>query len=97
MASPPTPPPTSATEMADEARTSIPATIDPRPAQTPVAPVTVVAPTQAKQGQQDSYQLLFPTLANLTLQDDFKQIVAVAERGDLQVCLSLYRSRDIAI
>jgi COP9 signalosome complex subunit 8 len=88
MTGPPTPPPTSATEMADEARNLPP---PPPPPPAPVeaspapAPPVAASPSQPKQAPQDSYQLLFPTLSNLAYQDDYKQIVAVAERGDLKV------------
>lgn len=90
MTGPPTPPPTSQTEIADEARAAVPVAVDPSLA----LPPATVAPIQQKQGPQDSYQLLFPTLANLAFQDEYKQIVAVAEREDLKVCYSTYRSRD---
>ena len=80
MAGPPTPPPTTAAEMADDARTSAPIVNDPIPVVPPPA-----ASVQAKQGSQDSYQSLFPTLANLAFQNDYRQVVDIAERGDLKV------------
>lgn len=81
MTGPPTPPPTTAAEIADEARTSVPVVNEPSPAASPPA-----AAVQLKQGAQDSYQLLFPTLATLANQNDYMQIIDVAERGDLKVC-----------
>jgi COP9 signalosome complex subunit 8 len=81
MTGPPTPPPTTAAEMADEARISAPVITEPSVAASPAA-VTV----QPKQGSsQDTYQLLFPTLGNLAYQGDYRQIIDVAERGDLKV------------
>ncbi|KIM86180.1 hypothetical protein PILCRDRAFT_816104 [Piloderma croceum F 1598] len=79
MTGPPTPPPTTATEMADEARTSAPIVAE---STTAVPPPT--APVQPKQPAQDTYQLLFPTLENLAYQNNYRQIVDVAERGDLK-------------
>jgi COP9 signalosome complex subunit 8 len=78
MAGPPTPPPTTAAEMADDARTSAPVINDPIP---PVQP----APAAPIQASQDSYQSLFPTLANSAFQNDYRQVVDIAERGDLKV------------
>jgi COP9 signalosome complex subunit 8 len=65
--------------MADEARTSAPVENESSAAVPPVAPV------QLKQVPQDTYQLLFPTLGNLAHQNDYIQIIDVAERGDLKV------------
>lgn len=80
MTGPPTPPPTTATEMADEARTSAPIVAEPSTAVPPPA-----APVQPKQPAQDTYQLLFPTLENLAYQNNYRQIIDIAERGDLKV------------
>jgi COP9 signalosome complex subunit 8 len=83
MTGPPTPPPTTAAEIADEARTSAPIVNEPSAA---VPPPAAPASVQPKQGpQQDTYQLLFPTLGNLAYQNDYRQIIDVAERGDLKV------------
>jgi COP9 signalosome complex subunit 8 len=82
MTGPPTPPPTTAVEIADEARTSAPVVT------VATEPITAVpaAPAAPKQGSsQDAYQLLFPTLANLAYQGDYRQIIDAAERGDLKV------------
>jgi len=65
--------------MADEARTVPPARIKASP-----TPAPSTAPATPKQAPQDTYQLLFPTLANLAHQDDFRQIIAIAEHGDLK-------------
>jgi len=78
MTGPPTPPPTTAAEIADEARTSAPV-VSESTAVPPPAP-----PVQPKQGLQDTYQLLFPTLGNLAYQNDYRQIIEVAERGDIK-------------
>lgn len=83
MTGPPTPPPMSATEMADEARTLPP----PTPVEaTPVPDPPPASPPQPKQPLQDSYQLLFPTLSNLVYHHDYRQLIAISERGDLKVC-----------
>lgn len=89
MAGPLTPPPTTAIEMADEARTPAPIVTEPTPAVS--APAPVPAPVSApapppKQIVQDSYQVLFPTLANLAHQTDYTQLISAAEYGDLKVC-----------
>jgi COP9 signalosome complex subunit 8 len=66
--------------MADEARTSVPVANDPSPDVPPSAPV------QPKQtSSSDTYQILFPTLANLAYQNDYRQIIDIAERGDIKV------------
>jgi len=80
MTGPPTPPPTTATEMADEARTSTPIV-----AESSTAVPSPVTPVQPKQAVQDTYQLLFPTLEDLAYQNNYRQIINVAERGDLKV------------
>lgn len=83
MAGPLTPPPSSATEMADEARTAAPALpAEPIPAATPAPPA---APIDSKQGLQDPYQQIFPTIVNLAQQRDYRQLISVAERYDLNV------------
>ena len=83
MAGPLTPPPSSATEMADEARTAAPTPpAEPIPAATPVSPVS---PIESKQLSQDIYQQIFPTIADLANQQDYIQLISVAERCDLNV------------
>ena len=86
MAGPLTPPPSSATEMADEARTAAPTPpAEPIPAATPVSPVSPVSPIESKQSSQDVYQQIFPTIADLANQQDYIQLISVAERCDLNV------------
>src|ERR1700685_2748363 len=92
MTGPPTPPPTTAAEIADEARTSAPVVSEPSAAIPPPA-----ASVQPKQGLQDTYQHLFPALGNLAYQNDYRQIIEVAERGDLKVRHHDHRSRDTAV
>jgi hypothetical protein len=67
--------------MADEARTSA----APIVAESTTAVPPPAAPVQPKQVAQDTYQLLFPTLENLAYQNNYRQIIDVAERGDLKV------------
>jgi COP9 signalosome complex subunit 8 len=92
MTGPPTPPPTTATEMADEARTSAAVVNEPSAVVPPPA-----SPSQPKQVPQDTYQLLFPTLGNLAYHNDYKQLIDVAERNDLKVRYKYWRSRDIIV
>ena len=81
MPGPLTPPPSSATEMADEARAAAP--VEPIPATTPVPPAS---PIESKQPSLDPYQQIFPTIVNLAKQQDYIQLISVAERCDLNVC-----------
>jgi hypothetical protein len=75
---PPTPPPTSVTELQDEARTRAPIA---SPA-APVASATTV--TQPRQST-DAYQYILPKLVNLAAQNDFGALVRLAEQTDLNV------------
>lgn len=88
MTGPPTPPLTTAAEMADANKT-----IAPMPTET-APPVSIPAPAASapapapppKQIVQNSYQILFPTLANLAHQGNYLQLISAAEFGDLKVC-----------
>ncbi|RDB21421.1 COP9 signalosome complex subunit 8 [Hypsizygus marmoreus] len=74
MAGPPTPPPTTATELQDEARGNTSAEpIPPPPAALPTTPPT----------KEDAYQYIFPTIADLASQSDFHGLIQVAEHSDL--------------
>jgi hypothetical protein len=84
---PPTPPPTSQTEIMDiekdEAAKAAAATVT----STETAPPTATdadAPTAAAI---DSYQQLLPTIADLAAQQQYEELVRVAELADLNVCL----------
>ncbi|KAF7986550.1 hypothetical protein HWV62_26280 [Athelia sp. TMB] len=87
MTGPPTPPLTTATEMADASRTPVPAPVEPS------APIAVPSPAASapaeltpppKQIAQTSYELLFPTLSNLAHQGNYRQLISAAEFGDLK-------------
>lgn len=88
MTGPPTPPLTTAAEMADANKT-----VTPIPTET-APPVSIPAPAASapapapppKQIVQNSYQTLFPTLANLAHQGNYLQLISAAEFGDLKVC-----------
>lgn len=64
---PPTPPPITATELLDEARGNS----------------SVPAPASTAQTKQDPYQHIFPAIADLALQSDFKKLIRTAEISDL--------------
>ena len=83
---PPTPPPTSATELQDEARTRAPVASPAAPA-APVASATTTT-TQPRQPT-DAYQYILPKLVNLAAQNDFGALVRLAEQTDLNVGKSL--------
>jgi COP9 signalosome complex subunit 8 len=84
---PPTPPPTSATELQDEARTRAPVASPAAPA-APVASATTTTTTQPRQPT-DAYQYILPKLVNLAAQNDFGALVRLAEQTDLNVGKSL--------
>jgi len=77
---PPTPPPTSATELQDEARSQAPSNTV-QPVSTPRA-----AP-QAIQSRQlsDVYHRVLHKLANLAGHNDYQALVRLAEKTDLNV------------
>ncbi|KAJ7685587.1 hypothetical protein DFH06DRAFT_1158916 [Mycena polygramma] len=85
IAGPPTPPPTSATEIQDATRTIVP----PLPAaststSTPAAPAS--APAQAPpaaQTRQDDFSRIFPQIASLASEKKFSQLARFAEENDI--------------
>ena len=98
MTGPPTPPPTSAIEIEDAARASLPP-VQPPPAQPegeetpPVAPPTtepapqdsLPQPSPQPVQQKTSYELLFPSVAELARSGNITELIAFAERADLSV------------
>ncbi|KAJ7461543.1 COP9 signalosome [Mycena latifolia] len=74
---PPTPPPTSATEIQDAARTVVP----PLPAASTSAPVPAAAPPP--QARQDYFTQLFPQIGSLASEKKFSELILVAERHDI--------------
>ena len=76
MAGPPTPPPTTATELLDEEK-------DRAPSVAPAPPVQ--SPQEAPQPQQDPYQLVFPTIADLASKGDLHELIHVAEHTEIVV------------
>ncbi|KAI0636661.1 hypothetical protein C8Q77DRAFT_1093947 [Trametes polyzona] len=94
MTGPPTPPPSSAVEIEDAARTMLPPQIPdapaPAPATEPVAPPAeqiVPEDTQTAQAgpekQSTTYELLFPSITQLAKNGSLRELIEVAERGDL--------------
>lgn len=95
MTGPPTPPPSSATEIEDAARTTLPppqaaapATAEPAAAPVPVQPATEQRPPPitSQTAQKSSYELLFPSITELARSGSIRDLIEVAERGDLSVC-----------
>jgi COP9 signalosome complex subunit 8 len=76
MTGPPTPPPTTAAELLDEEK-------DKEPATAPVPPVK--SPQDPPQPKQDSYQLVFPAIADLASKGDFRELIHVVERTEIVV------------
>lgn len=72
---PPTPPPTTQTEIQDASRTVVPAQSS---SSAPVAP--------APQARQDAYQTGFPRIAELASAGDYEGLIRFAEYLDLRVC-----------
>ncbi|KAI0333557.1 hypothetical protein GY45DRAFT_1319526 [Cubamyces sp. BRFM 1775] len=93
MTGPPTPPPSSAVEIEDAARTMLPpqaaaaapATESTEPASTAAQPAAEeVQPSIASQTKQSTtYELLFPTISDMARSGSLKELIEVAERGDL--------------
>ena len=75
MTGPLTPPPTSDAEIKDAAHNS---------------PPTASSSNQSPWGPSsgDHFQVLFLTIAELASKGNYKELVKVAERGDLKVCSS---------
>lgn len=99
MTGPPTPPPTSAIEIQDAQReVSVPpaATTAPpevsttenattAPTDEPIAVEEPAQPEPTPTTPLNTYQLLFPTLADLASKGNFQELIEIAERGDLTV------------
>ncbi|KAI0807692.1 hypothetical protein C8Q74DRAFT_1228685 [Fomes fomentarius] len=90
MTGPPTPPPSSATEIQDAARTTAPPpqaalATEPAEAPTPAAPVPEQAqPAVASQtAQKTSYELLFPSIVDLARSGRVRDLIQVLEQADL--------------
>ncbi|KAH9901500.1 hypothetical protein C8Q73DRAFT_778926 [Cubamyces lactineus] len=93
MTGPPTPPPSSAVEIEDAARTMLPpqaaaaapATEPSESASTAAESATeeVQPPIASQTKQSTTYELLFPTISDLARSGSLKELTEVAERGDL--------------
>ncbi|KAH8099597.1 COP9 signalosome [Cristinia sonorae] len=94
MTGPPTPPPTSAIEIQDAARASVPPTdiaTTTQQTETEAEPIVTDPPTEETPASAASvqqqlttyYHLLFPTIAELVSRAEYAAVVEVAERGDL--------------
>lgn len=97
MTGPPTPPPSSALEIEDAVRSSIPPQVQ-STADTPAAQASSSAApvaTSSKDIQLTSYQALFPKLAELALspQPNIRELVQAAEVGDLSADVDHHPSR----
>ena len=93
MTGPPTPPPSSATEIEDAARTTLPPP-QAAPATEPVAPAPAPPPPEQTQptipnqtAPKTAYELLFPSITELARSGSVRDLIQVAERGDLSVCI----------
>ncbi|KAJ6618863.1 COP9 signalosome, partial [Mycena sp. CBHHK59/15] len=73
---PPTPPPSSATEIQDATRTLVP----PAPAASTSAPAATAQPPQARQ---DSYTSIFPQIGSLASERKFTELIRIAEFTDM--------------
>ncbi|KAK7467501.1 hypothetical protein VKT23_004555 [Stygiomarasmius scandens] len=91
MVGPPTPPPTTEAEIQDEARmqasagdenSSGMATDQPEP-NAVEPPQSSSQPQTQEEPQQDPYQLIFPEIANLVAQKEFKRAADIAETTDI--------------
>ena len=93
MTGPPTPPPSSATEIQDATRTSVPPQAAQAAATEAAAPDAQPAPEQVQAAtnassntNKTSYQLIFPSLLILARSGTTKELIQMAERADLNVC-----------
>jgi len=96
MVGSPTPPPTTEAEIQDEARmqasagdenSSGMATDQPEP-NAVEPPQSSSQPQTQEEPQQDPYQLIFPEIANLIAQKEFKRAADIAETTDINVSFS---------
>lgn len=95
MTGPPTPPPSSATEIQDAARTSVPPQQGAQAAASATelaAPAAQPAPEQVQPAtdalniaNQTSYELIFPSLVICARSGTTRELIQLAERGDLNV------------
>lgn len=99
MSEPLTPPPTSAIEIQDAARSSLPLVetdgAEPIVTDPPTQDATAVAAVPPQAQFSTPYHFLFPSLAEYAGNSDYKELVRQAERGDLNVC-PIYSSLKIA-
>ncbi|KAF7337961.1 CSN8-PSD8-EIF3K domain-containing protein [Mycena venus] len=70
---PPTPPPSSATEIQDAARTIVP----------PVPAASTSAPAPAPQARQDNFTQIFPQIASLASEKNYLDLIKFVERNDI--------------
>ncbi|KAJ6531230.1 COP9 signalosome [Mycena capillaripes] len=70
---PPTPPPSSATEIQDAARTVVP----------PLPAASTSAPAPAPQVRQDAFTHIFPEIASLASEKKFSALIRLAEARDV--------------
>jgi COP9 signalosome complex subunit 8 len=94
MTGPPTPPPSSETELLDQARTDAIAPAPPAAATS--APAATPQTSQTKQPPQDVYHFVLPKLASLAAQSDYSELIRVAEHADLNAGYS-YCVRDMLL
>jgi hypothetical protein len=74
---PPTPPPTTAVELIDEARE--------KAMNTQPAPVATEPQQQQQPSGHDPFQEMFPTITNLAAQGKFLDLINVAEQTEINV------------
>jgi hypothetical protein len=82
---PPTPPPTSATEIQDQEKDK---TLNSGPETSP-------DPPPQSQPRQDPYELTFPTIAHLAAEGEFHELIRVAEQTEMNVCYSFMPERGL--
>lgn len=101
MTGPPTPPLTTPAEIEDAARNSVPPQVAPIPSGSNTTVVASQAEPPQRESppisaeQQDTYESLFPLLIDLAAKGEFKELVRVAEHGDMSVSLVLVRGMTI--
>ncbi|KAI0934558.1 hypothetical protein AcV5_006365 [Taiwanofungus camphoratus] len=89
MTGPPTPPLTTPAEIEDAARNSVPPQVAPIPSGSNTTVVASQAEPPQRESppisaeQQDTYESLFPLLIDLAAKGEFKELVRVAEHGDM--------------
>ncbi|CDO73588.1 hypothetical protein BN946_scf185014.g58 [Trametes cinnabarina] len=92
MTGPPTPPPSSAVEIEDAARTVLPPpaagappadTVNATPAATQAVTEEIQPPIVSQSAQSTTYELLFRSISDMARSGSLWELVEVAERGDL--------------